>query len=324
MKGKTGPAATLLRPVLDTYMDSAVALVGCTSRGLGRYSCEFDVLVVTKEMRPSTSLKIGDVFADITFVTEKEILKPTSPEKALSLALANPIRDTSLILSTSIATNLATISISAQAASRIRLASALKTIVRAEEAMAKGSLTDADFWTLAASYEFAYAFLLSEETLPSPSHLLSQLRSGSRGTPRSFEGISLGAGLEAAGRAGCGARLEGIAILHDLLRERSTGTGVDPGWSPVRTEILTVKARELMTRMELAECYSFLGQELVDDMLTLLRLHPKRTLGSLISGESRLIGERLVRQLGLARGDKTIKTSLNTLKLQVGQLSKKT
>lgn len=321
MKGKTGPTATILRPILDTYMDSAVAVVGCNSRGLERYSCEYDVLLVTPEKLPSTTLRIGGAFVDLTFVSERDVLKPGNPEHALSLASARPVRDTSLILSTSSAASSATASDSASRASRTRLASALKILGRAEEALNRGTLTDADFWLLAASYEFSYAWLLSKEVLPSPSHLLSQLR-GAKGAPRSFEGYSLGTGLEAAGRAGCGARLEGVTVLHDLLRERAGAPPAEPTWPAARTELLAAKAKELLTRIELAECYSFLGQELVDDMMALLRLHPRKTLASLTTGGDRLLGERLVRQLGLARTENAVRAGLDMVKEQVSMLAK--
>jgi len=323
MKASSGPATTFLRPILDTYLDAAVALVGCNSRGLGRYSCEFDVLVVTGERRLPTSIRMGNLFVDLRFSSEREILKPSNPEHAMSLATAKPIRDTSLVLSTSSAANYALLGESARKASGTRLASALKILGRAEAALAKGAVIDADFWLLAASYEFGYALLLSRETLPSPSHFLAQLREGPGGNPRSFEGISMGAGLEAAGRAGCGARLEGVTVLHDLLREGSKEATSESEWPIARTEILVAKAQELLTRVELAECYSFLGQELVDDTMVLLRLHPKRTLTSLTSGKDRLLGERLVRQLGLARSEKTVASGLEVVKEQVSLLARK-
>jgi len=323
LKGRAGPAATVLRPILDTYMDSAVAIVGCNSRGLGRYSCEYDVLVVTNDRRPSTSVRIGDAFVDLVFASERDVLKPTNPERAMSVAMARPIRDSSLVLSTGSAANSAVLAESSRKASATRLASALKILGRAETSLSKKAAIDADFWLLAASYEFAYALLLSRETLPSPSHLLSQLRESSKGNSRSFEGVSIGAGLEASGRAGCGARLEGLTVLHDLLREGSGGEATGSEWPPVRTELLSAKAQELVTRIELAECYSFMGQELVDGMMGLLRHHPKRTLTSLTGGRDRLLGERLVRQLGLARSEEAIGTGLEILKEQVSSLARK-
>ena len=323
MKAQPGPAAVVLRPILDTYMDSAVAIVGCNSRGLGRYSCELDVMVVTGERRPSTTLRIGDVFVDLRFASEKEVLKPVNPEHAMSMATAKPVRDASLVLSTSSAANFAVFAESARNASGIRLASALKILGRAESALSKGALVDADFWLLAASYEYGYALLLSRESVPSPSHMLAQLREASKGNPSGFEGMSTGAGLESAGRAGCGARLEGVTVLHDVLREGSTEVTAESEWPKARTEVMAKKAGELANRAELAECYSFLGQELVDGMITLLKLHPKRTLTYLTEGKDRLLGERLVRQLGLARNRKAVESGLDALKQQVSLLARK-
>ena len=323
MKAKPGPAASLLRPILDFYLDSAVGLVGCNSRDIGRYSCELDVLVVTSEQRPPTSLRMGGIFVDLMFAPEKEVHKPVDPEHAMSMATARPVRYASLVLSTSSAANFAVFGESARKASEIRLASALKILGRAESALAKGAPRDADFWLLAASYEYGYALLLSKEVLPSPSHLLSQLREGPKGNPLEFEGLSKGSGLEAAGRAGCGARLEGITVLHDLLREGASEAGTEAEWPKARTENVSAKAQELVTRVELAECYSYLGQELVDGMMTLMKRHPRRTLTSLTEGTDRLLGERLVRQLGLARSEEAVRLGIGGLKQQVSLLARK-
>lgn len=322
MKGKLAAASSVLLPVLDTYLDSAVAVTGCSARELARYSCEYDVLVVGAEKRPPKSLKIGNDYAELKFATEGEILRPSNPEHAMSLAFCRPVKDTSLVISTASAACLATLQDSASKASRTRLASALKSIGRAEAALSRKTLIDADFWLLASSCEFAYALLLSREVLPSPSHLLSQLRTA-EGVPRSFEGISMGSGLEAASRAGCGARLEAMTVLHDLLRGSSKPEAAESTWPAARTDLLSAKANELITRVELAECYSFLGQELVDDVMALMRKHPKATLATLTSGKDQLLGERLVRQLGLMRPEKGIRAGLDVLMDQVNLLAKK-
>ena len=322
MKGR-GPAATYLGPILDTYMGAAVALVGCASRGIERYSCEPDVLVVTEEKHPSTSLKMGDAYADLVFATEAEVMDPPTPELALAIATAKPVRDSGLVLTTGSASALANFSGWAKAATRMRVTSALKTAVRAEESVAGGATLDADFWLLAASYEFAFALLLSRDVIPSPSHLLAQLRTASMGAPQGFEGVSIGAGLEAATRTGCGTRLDGLGVLHDLVREGSDSAAGKSEWAEARDQVMGAKARELVVRAELAECYSFLGQELVAALLAVQRLHPRRTIGSLASGRDMLLGERLVKQLGLTRGEKDIRAALEVLRRQVAVLTKR-
>jgi len=61
----------------------------------------------------------------------------------------------------------------------------------------------------------------------------------------------------------------------------------------------------------------------VDGMIALLKLHPKRTLMYLTEGKDRLLGERLVRQLGLARGVKAVESGLDALRQQVSLLARK-
>ncbi|HEY6282300.1 MAG TPA: hypothetical protein VIW22_00055 [Nitrososphaerales archaeon] len=276
--------------------------------------------MVSDEKIPPKSVKIGRVFMDLIFTTEKEVLNPANPEHVLTLAAAKPIRDTSLVLSTSTAANSAVLTESARKASGVRLSSAVKILGRVDEALTKKAVRDADFWLLAASYEFGYAWLLSKEVLPSPSHLLSQMREASRGSPTYFEAFSAGVGLEAAGRAGCGARLEGVSVLHDILRGRSQGA--QQVWPPARTEILAAKADALISNAELAECYSFLGQDVVDDVLALMKGPPRSSFPDVTSGSNRLLGERLVRQLGLARHEPAVRAGFERVRKQVSALAK--
>ena len=111
-------------------------------------------------------------------------------------------------------------------------------------------------------------------------------------------------------------------MIHDLLREGSKAGEAGQTWSKTRNEILAAKAQELVTRVELAECYSFLGQELVDDMMHLLGQHPKRTLTSLSSDRDGLLGERVLRQLGLARSKEAVGSGLGIVKELVSQLAR--
>ena len=176
MKEAHVPVAQLLRPILDTYRSSAVAVVGCHAQALERPSCELDLVVVAHEKRSTSTVRIGDVFLDLLFSSEREVLKPSNPEHSVSLAHARTIRDTSLILSTSLASNLALLAISARRSSSQRLTSALKSLSRAEEALSRDSAIDADYWLLSAAYDYAYSWLFSREVPPSPSHLLDQLK----------------------------------------------------------------------------------------------------------------------------------------------------
>lgn len=329
MRETSGPAARLLRPILDTYRTSAFAVVGCHARGLERPSCELDVIVVTNERRHNTTVKMGEVFLDLFFVPEKEVLKPLNPESSVSLAYAKTVRDTTLLLSTSLASNLAILASSAKRSSSLRLASALKSLGRAEEALSKNAEVDADYWLLSAAYDFAYSWLYSRETPPSPSHLLSQLKNQSRGTARSFESFSKGIGLENSSRASCLSRLDGVAVLYDVLGGgHEGGRAVPPTWSSVRLDCLGSKARDLNQRIEHAECYSFLGIEMLGALrqLTAREGGASRTEvgpSALTTGTNRLLGDRLLKEMGLLRDSDSLKEALELVRSQVSQQARK-
>ncbi|MGD1055090.1 MAG: hypothetical protein ABR867_03305 [Nitrososphaerales archaeon] len=322
--------AQLLRPILDTYRDSALAVVGCHARGLERPSCELDVVVITNEKRTNSTIRIGDVFLDLFFVSEREVLKPSNPEHSVSLAHAKTVRDTSLILSTSLASNAALLANSARRSSNQRLASALKSLSRAEEALSRESVIDADFWLLSAAYEYAYSWLYSREVPPSPSHLLDQLKSQSKGTLKNFESFSRGAGLEKSSRVSCESRLDGVAVLYDVLgggHERDRVVG--PTWSATRLECVGLKARELNQRIEHAECYSYLGMEALNALRQLIAHSGRVTKtvtgpSTLTTGKNRLFGDRLLRELGLVRERSSLKEALDLVRAQVSRLARKT
>ncbi|MGD0477363.1 MAG: hypothetical protein ABSB29_04240 [Nitrososphaerales archaeon] len=330
MKEAQLPAAQLLRPILDTYRSSAVAVVGCHARGLERPSCELDVIVVSNEKRPNSTVRIGNVFLDLFFSSEREILKPSSPEHSVSLAHAMTVRDASLILSTSLASNVALLANSARRSSNQRLASALKSLSRAEEALSRDSAIDADYWLLSAAYDYAYSWLYSREVPPSPSHLLHQLKSQSKGTPKSFESFSRGAGLEKSSRASCESRLDGVAVLYDVLGGgHEGGRAIRSTWSATRLECVGSKTRELNQRIEHAECYSYLGMEALNAFRQLIAREggaTKREIGPsvLTTGKNRLLGDRLPRELGLVRERDSLKEALELVRAQVSRLARKT
>lgn len=331
MRGDRGPLAHLLRPIIDQYRRSALGLIGCHSLGLERSSCELDVLVVSDEEQHPATLKIGEVYADLLFLKEKDILKPASPEFALSLSRVRAIRDTTLIISTASATNLAILEVNARRGSQGRLASAVKALGRADEALGKGATKDADFWLLSASYDFAYAWLYFKQVVPAPSHLLHQLKAESKGSGRAFEAFSKGAGLERASRSACAARLEGISVLQDVLRARQGGHDLqETRWATQRFEVLRRKADFLSASMDHAECQSFLGLEEVSALMALLAAeggievpYSSMVISRLAEGKERVLGENLMRELGLTRDHRGVESALRVLKEQVSKLARR-
>ncbi len=333
MRWRPLPAASLLRPILDTYKDSAVAVVGCNATGMARESCELDVYLISNDVRPATSVKLGDTFCDLYFLSEREALKPSDPEVAISLAQAKPVKDTSLVLSTSMAAATAVVNENARRASQARLASCLKALGRAEESLSMGRSDDANYWVLSASYSFASAWLLAREMIPSPSHLLDQLRELSKDNPRNFEAFTHAAGLEHASRKSCAERLDGLFLLYDLMASRQMGPQDGSGtFSEVSFQIVKRKAEQLGDLSDHAECYSFLGRQVMELLfaVSVARL-PKGNasargqalLSSLTDEDRGLLSRSLVRELGLGRKKEELRESLDVMKEQVSKLARK-
>ena len=324
--------AELLRPVLDTYRDSAVAVVGCHSVGISRESCELDAVVVSNERRGPAAIRLGETFCDLSFITERESLSPTNPEIAVSLAHSKVVREVGLILSTSVAANRAVLGANSTRAAQGRLAACLKALSRADEALLKGQRRDANYWVLSASYEFARSWLHSVEVNPAPSHLLGQLRGHSKGGGKDFEAFTQGAGLEIASRKECGDRLEGLSVLYDLMSSRRGGLPAQTASADVGFMILRRKADHLASLKEHAEGYCFLGGEVARTVPLIGRsFRPAkggrsqdRDLLSYLSDEGKgLLSGRLVKELGLERPTSEVEKSVSMLKERSASLARR-
>jgi hypothetical protein len=320
----------LLAPILDTYMDAAVGLVGCRSTGLQRESCEYDLLVVRPERNPPATLKIGKGFVDLAFSTEDELAAPRSPEIAVSLAFVKPVRDNSLVLSTCSSTAREAASRNFQKSAEDRLASSVKSMGRAEEAISKGAEADSAYWLVSAGYDFAYAWLLSSQMIPAPSHLLAQLRQLSRRQPGMFEAFSNSAGLQGASRAACEARLDSLGVIYDLLETPGTEPeSASPETVRASYELLGIKSTAIIQASQPADAYCFLGREVVRTLPEVLasRLGRRETyemVSSLAGGEVGLLAQSVVKSLGITRSPDAIQRGLDTLRNQVSVLSRKT
>ncbi len=324
----------VLRPVLDTFLNNAVGITGCRSYGIERHCCEYDLLVVSNEQRSPTSVKMGAQFIDLLFTTEKDIMKPSDPEIAVSVASLQQVRDVSLILSTGTASNKAVLHENSMKSAQGRLASSLKALGRAEEAITKKSVADADFWLLSASFDYAKAWLYSLETAPAPSHVLEQLKARSKGNASRFEAFSKAAGLERASRSTCEARLESLSILYDSITAASV-SGAEELRSmstKVAFDIVKGKADYLTTSTMLVDCYSFLGLQTSSVIPAIsninaanqkLEVDPALIVATLSKGDKKMIGEQVVKGLGLGRTQKAVERGMTLLQDAVSSLAKK-
>lgn len=326
----SGSFVDLLKPVLDTYMDASVALIGCRSAGLERESCEYDLLVVRPERNPPATLRIGGGFVDLVFSTEAELARARAPEFSLSLAAAKPIRDGDLLLSTACSAARELVDRNHLRCSEERLASSLKAIGRSEEAAGRGAATDADFWLMSAGYELARAWLHSSGVTPAPSHLLSQLRQLSRGPPGLFEAFSRAVGLGAASRTSCQARLEGLGVIYDLRElPGAWQEGASPESVRAAYELLGVKANAALLASQPADSYCFLGLEVARWLPEVAKTHFGRREASTITGSmpgagEGLIARSVVSSLGLSRSLDEVGSGLAALRNKVSALARRT
>jgi hypothetical protein len=332
MKEDAGLITSVLMPVIDTYKDAAAALSGCHSFGIDRECCELDVTLITNEERPSSSLRVGENYVDLVFLNEKEALKPSNPEIAASLAFAKPVKDANLIISTSVAASQALLESSLELSAQGRLTSCLKSLGRADESMGRENLRVANYWLLTASYEFAYAWLYHRRVVPSPSHIFSQMKTRSQGSSKDFEAFSLGAGLTRASRKDCLARLDGLALLYDLVGTRQqTAPHHSRPVNDVAFQIVRRKADFLASTMEHAESYSFLGLEVSQLIYSISSSRDVQedaysrgiSVDTVLSQEKEgLLGDRLVRDLGLVRPSQQVKVGIEMCRERLSKLAR--
>lgn len=324
----------VLHPVLDTYLNAAVAITGCHSYGIAHECCEYDVVVVSNETGSRTSVRVGDSFMDLFFMSEKEVLGPSDPEIAVSLASVKPVRDNSLIFSTSSSTAKAMLPENLEKAAEARLARSLKSLGRADEALSKDAVMDADFWLLSGAYDFAYAWLYSSEATPAPSHLLDQLKTNSRRNSQSYEVFSAAVGLERASRKECAERLESLSIVYDAINASEAGEADEAGSTTTKTAFDIVKSKSdfLTNAIMHVDCYCFLGLEVCAALPRVSGVQ-SRSLGietdqsqivtTLCKGDRKMIGERVIQALGLSRPSGLVEKGIEALRTEVSVLAKK-
>jgi hypothetical protein len=323
----------ILHPVLDTYLNSEVGVTGCHSYGLARECCEYDVIVVSAESRPKASVKFGNTYVDLIFMSEKEVLGPSDPEVAVSLSSVVPVRDNSLTFSTSSSTARAVLQENLKKCAETRLARSLKALVRADQALSKNDVADANFWLTAGGYEFGYAWLYSSGATPAPSHILWQLRNHVNRGSEGYVAFSKAVGLEVASRKECGERLEAIAIVQDAISasETTEPEGMDSVSARTSFEIVRSKAECLTREIMHVDCYAFLGLAMYTTVPRLSALQSKSAeadleqaglVASLLEGDKKLIGERVVDSLGLTRPATSIEKGIKALRDEISNLAK--
>jgi hypothetical protein len=331
---QTEESTQTILSVLKTYPSNEVAIVGCHTARISRKSCEYDLLVVSKDPTPPKYVRAGESYAKIVFRSEKELRNP-EPELCASLARATVLRDGSLLLAGTVEDCRRRFKDSCAKAAESHLASALKALGRVDENVGK-NLPEADFWLTSASIDLCISEIFSTLQVPSPSHMFAQMKGLSRRKSASFKEWTDASGFKLASRVSCENRLEAISVLYDILRTTAMDMPMSLKFGRYRAEdaiaIVRGKALELLESRETIECYSFLGYEVVRTLLDLHAMHCyalnkepdySNVTGELTSGPDRLISEELLRGMGIVRQSQLVKAGADSLRSAVSALATK-
>jgi hypothetical protein len=331
---QTDPNTQTILSVLRTYPSNGVAIVGCHTSLISRKSCEYDLLVVSRDPTPPKYVRAGEFYAKIIFRPETELRDP-EPELGASLARATVLReDSSLLLASAVASCKRRFEENCAKAAESHLAAALKALGRVDEKVEQDP-HEADFWLTAAAIDLSVSEIFSSLQVPSPSHLFAQMRGISRRKSASFKEWTEASGFKLASRVSCENRLETLAVLYDVMRTTAMDMPMSLRFGRYRAEdaiaIVRGKATELLQSLEIIECYSFLGCEIVETVLDLLAMHCyalkkepdySNVTGELTSSPDRLISEELLKGMGIVRPSQLVKAGADSLRSAVSTRAK--
>jgi hypothetical protein len=329
---QTDPNTQTILSVLKTYPSNDVAIIGCHTARISRKSCEYDLLVVSRDPTPPKYVRAGEFYAKIIFRSEKEI-HDQEPGLGASLARATVLRDSSLLLGSTVADCKRKFKDSCGKAAESHLAAALKALGRVDENVGQ-NLPEADFWLTSAATDLCAAEIFSSLQVPSPSHLFAQMKGLSKRKPATFKEWTDAAGFKLASRTSCENRLEALSVLYDVLRTTTMDMPMSLKFGRYRSEdaiaVVRGKALELIEARETVECYSFLGYEIVRTVLDLHAMHcyvlkrepdHSNVTGELTSGPDRLISDELLGGMGIARQSELVKAGAESLRSAVSALA---
>ena len=333
-RSRPDPNTQTILSVMKTYPTNEVAIIGCHAAKISRKSCEYDLLVVSRDPTPAKFVRAGDVYAEIMFRNEQE-LRQIDPELGASLAKAIALRDNTLLLGGTIATCERRFKENCDSAAESHLASALKALGRVDD-LVGGESVEADFWLASAAIDFAKSELFSNLQIPCPSHLFSQMKQLSKKKQTGFEEWTEASAFALASKESCENRLEEVAVLYDIFETTDMDAAMSLKLGRYRSEdaiaVVRSKVEELLSSVQTIECFSFLGIEGVRTILDLyalqcnkLRREPDYSgvIGLLTSGGDRIISEEVLRGLGFVRKTEMVEAGAESLRSAISTLARK-
>jgi len=308
VKSSSESLSLAIQPILDTFLNHAVALTGCHTYGIARASCEYDILVVSEEEKPDSSMRVSERYCDISFMSREEAMNPATPELAVALASLVPLRDSSWTLSTAASANKAMFASNAERSAESRLSLALKGLGKADEALGKNSTVDA----------------------------LKQMKTISSTGEASFTEWSASVGLEQSSIEACAKRLDGLLTVYDIVSSSGADARSNRLIEARRTEhaakILHAKAGNLIDSLQSVDCFAYLGYEAVLTLFSLLELQSIKEsvepeygaiLSVLTKGRLGIISEEVIKELGWRREEKTLTRAADLLRQAISDQAKR-
>ncbi len=260
MNTKRHSAEYLAKMLRDEFPDSALGLIGCHSSGEAYQPCEYDYLIVSKEVKRFERRLIGENFVDLLFVDEDSILRNTEDPLILALIDMVIISDPRWVLTPAVS------KVKAESARHLHtfahrvMIDSLTAIGRFRDSLDAGNTLDAGFWLMSSAYSLATAFIAYHSAVPRVSHLLSEFRRKADVSGDMFELWSEVMGLNLATDVSVTRRLD---AFRDVMHGGS-GMSASSFFADSKSTYKLTEARSnyLVKSHAVVDAYCYLGGEL--------------------------------------------------------------
>jgi hypothetical protein len=219
-------------------------------RGIAYPACEWNIIVVGEVARSPRVVRVGDVSFLIDAYPTLEALEQAleDPLKLLASTEAKVLRDPEWVLSSALSYLRSNRPGLAERARRSCCERGLLYLSRATRVLNTSNQWWAGYWITAAAYQLAFGLLVDHNKVPSPSHLIGQVREVDENTPHSWMDVLRDAlSLDKATKGAVARRLRAV---KSLLEARGEGDVAN---------VVSEKVAFLIGHHQTIEAYSYLG-----------------------------------------------------------------
>ena len=167
---------SVLEQIVRQYPSSGIAAVGCKTSGCAYPVCEIDLLVASTASTP-IRIALGSEVLDIHLIGENPSMSDLPIMVRASMSSSYIIADPTMMFSSYRANARENYELYLRQYSREEAREAVTQICRSEDAQQADKRASADFWASSAIYHLSDSLTLRANIIPSPSHMLTQLRS---------------------------------------------------------------------------------------------------------------------------------------------------